>query len=122
MGVNTLAVRLPQHGNFYTLDADMAGITEDVPWELNRQWLDVLARSGTTTIISAGTPAKGPEQRAAIREAFEIAASGGKAAKPVDWMETSTPEHWRTGAKDRSESDKRYRWSDRDGASPLMNP
>ncbi len=50
MGVNTLAFRLPQHGTLFTLDADMAGITEDVPWELNRQWLDVLARSGTATI------------------------------------------------------------------------
>ncbi len=28
MGVNTLAFRLPQHGTFYTLDADLVGITE----------------------------------------------------------------------------------------------
>jgi alpha-galactosidase len=118
MGVNTLAFRLPQNANFFTLDADMAGITEEVPWELNRQWLDVLARSGTTTIISAGSRAKGPDQRAAIREAFQIAASGGMGAKPVDWMETSTPEHWRG----RGEGERRYRWSDMDGASPLMNP
>lgn len=118
MGVNTLAFRLPQHGVFSVMDADMVGIREDVPWELNRQWLDVLARSGTTTIISAGIPAKGPDQRAAIREAFQIAASGGLAARPVDWMETSTPEHWRG----RAESERRYRWSDKDGAFPLMNP
>jgi hypothetical protein len=39
-------------------------------------------------------------------------------AKPVDWMETSTPEHWRG----RGEGERRYRWSDMDGASPLMNP
>ena len=59
MGVNTLAFRLPQHGTFYTLDADLVGITEAVPWELNRQWLDALARSGTATIVSAGPPARG---------------------------------------------------------------
>ena len=70
MGVNTLAFRLPQHGTFYTVDADLVGITAAVPWELNQQWLDVLARSGAATIVSPGPPARGPEQRAALREAF----------------------------------------------------
>jgi len=116
MGVNTVAFRLPQHGVFSTMDADMVGIREDVPWELNRQWLDVLARSGTTTIISAGMTARGPEQRAAIRDAFAIAAAGGTGARPSDWMQASTPEHWR----DRNRKDSRYRWSGNDGAFPVM--
>src|SRR3984885_4359326 len=77
MGVNTLAFRLPQHGTYYTLDADLVGITDAVPWELNQQWLEVLARSGAATIVSPGPPARGAQQRAALRDAFKGAAAGG---------------------------------------------
>ena len=87
MGVNTLAFRLPQNGTFYTVDADLVGITAAVPWELNQQWLDVLARSGMATIVSPGPPARGPEQRAALRDAFRMAATGGMTARPMDWMD-----------------------------------
>jgi alpha-galactosidase len=112
MGVNTLAFRLPQHGAFSALDADMVGITEAIPWEFNRQWLDAVARSGTVTFIAAGPPARGPEQRAAIREAFRIAVAGGAAARPVDWMDSSTPERWQATG-----TELRYRWSGAEGAS-----
>ncbi len=120
MGVNTLAFRLPQHGTFYTLDADLVGITEAVPWELNQQWLDALARSGTATIVSAGPPARGPEQREALREAFRIAAAGGAAARPIDWLENSTPERWQATGK--AGPEWRYRWSGKEGASAFLSP
>jgi alpha-galactosidase len=115
MGVNTLAFRLPQHRTFHILDADIVGITENIPWELNRQWLEVLAHSGTTTIVAPGPPSRGPEQRAALREAFRIVAAGGLAARPLDWLETSTPERWQLAAKE-----SRYRWSGEQGASPFL--
>jgi alpha-galactosidase len=117
MGVNTLAFRLPQNGTFYTLDADLVGMTDAIPWEFNRQWLDVLARSGTATIVSPGPPARGQEQRAALREAFKLVASGSSAATPLDWMDTSTPEHWQG-----NEKQWRYRWSGTQGASPFLSP
>ena len=120
MGINTLAFRLPQHGTFFTLDADMVGITEAIPWELSRQWLLVLAHSGTATIVAPGPPSRGAEQRAALREAFRIAAAGGSTAKPVDWFQTSTPEHWQSAAPSSPES--RYRWSGDQGASPFLSP
>ncbi len=120
MGVNTLAFRLPQHGTFYTVDADLVGVTAAIPWELNQQWLDVLARSGAATIVAPGPPARGPEQRAALREAFSIAASGGVAARPVDWMDASTPERWRSIGK--AGPERRYRWSGTEGASPFLSP
>jgi alpha-galactosidase len=118
MGVNTLSFRLPQHGTFYILDADLVGITEAVPWEFNQQWLDVLTRSGTATLVSAGPPARGREQQAALREAFQIAAAGGAAAMPVDWIEARTPERWQAGA----EKERRYRWSGTLGASAFLSP
>jgi alpha-galactosidase len=120
MGINTLAFRLPQHGTFFTLDADMVGITEAIPWELSRQWLLVLAHSGTATIVAPGPPSRGAEQRTALREAFRIAAAGGSTAKPVDWFETSTPEHWQSAASGSPES--RYLWSGEQGASPFLSP
>ena len=110
MGVNTLAFRLAQHRTFFALDADCVGITKSIPWDLNRQWLDLLARSGTALFISPAPDATGPEQRKAVGEAFAIAAAGGSNATPEDWMDTTTPERW-TG--------KQYRWCAPGGASPF---
>ncbi len=122
MGVNTLAFRLPQHGTFYTLDADLVGITDAVPWEFNRQWLEVLAQSGTATMVSAGPPARGQEQRAALRQAFAIVAAGGATARPTDWLETSTPERWQASGKTSAQKQWRYHWSGTEGASAFLSP
>lgn len=113
MGVNTLAYRLPQHRTFFDLDADCVGITNSIPWELNRQWLDVLARSGTSLFISPGPDAIGPEQRAAIKEAFAIASAGASTGLPTDWLTATTPEQW-----DFKGSPKHYGWTP-DGADPF---
>jgi len=119
MGVNTLAFRLPQNGTFFTIDPDLVGITEAVPWEFNRQWLDVLARSGAATIVSSSPSMRGPEQLAALREAFQLAAAGGAGAKPIDWMDSSTPEHWQpVGAQNQA---SHYHWSGPDGASAFLS-
>ncbi len=122
MGINNAAFRLPQHGTFYILDADCVGLTDAIPWEFNSQWLDMLARSGTATIVSSGPPARGAEQRAALREAFHIAAAGGLGAKPLDWLETSAPEHWRATTGASTIKDRRYYWSAQEGTSPFLSP
>jgi alpha-galactosidase len=122
MGVNTLSFRLPQNGTFFTVDPDLVGLTEAVPWEFNRQWLDVLARSGAATIVSSAPSMRAREQQVALREAFQIASAGGVAAKPVDWMETSTPEHWQADKRANADQDRRYHWSGVDGASPFLSP
>ncbi len=122
MGVNTLAFRLPQNRTFFVVDPDVVGITDAIPWQLNRQWLDVLARSGAATMVSAGPPARGPEQRSALRDAFAIAAEGGEAAQPADWFETDSPERWQqTRGAGRSE-ERRYDWNGAKGASPFLAP
>ena len=59
MGVNTLAFRGAQHGAFYVADADCVGVTNAMPWALNRQWLDLLARSGTMLFVSLAPDALG---------------------------------------------------------------
>jgi alpha-galactosidase len=121
MGINTLSFRLPQNGTFFTVDPDLVGMTDAVPWELNRQWLDLSARSGVATIVSAAPSMRGKEQQAALREAFQVASAGGVGARPIDWMETSTPERWRATKGASSGQRLHYQWSGTDGASPFLS-
>ena len=116
MGVNTLAFRLPQHGAFFIQDADCVGISAAVPWELNRQWLDLLARTRTALFISPGEGARTPEHAQAIKEAFRLSAAGGAGVRPVDWREESTPEEW---TDDGNGGKSRYDWCSPMGAYPF---
>ncbi len=97
MGVNTLAFRLPQNRTFFVIDADCVGITRDIPWELNRQWMDLLARSGSALFLSPSPDAIGPpnsDQRRAITEAFSIAAANTSTGYPTDSLANTTPQAW----------------------------
>ncbi|RYG74973.1 hypothetical protein EON80_02205 [bacterium] len=107
MGVNTLAFRMPQHDAFFAVDADCVGLTKHVPWELNKQWLDLLARSGTPLFVSPDPEALGAPQREALREAFAIAATPQPVAEPLDWLDTTCPTQWKMSDKIR-----KYHWSE----------
>jgi alpha-galactosidase len=117
MGINTLAFRLPQNGTFFAQDPDCVGITPAVPWEYNRQWLDVVARSGAVLFISLDPHATGADQTKHISEAFRIAAGGGSNACAKDWLDTTSPEHWSSPAT--SGEGLRYHWCSLDGADPF---
>jgi alpha-galactosidase len=121
MGVNTLAFRLPQHEAFFIQDADCVGISTAVPWELNRQWLDLLAHSGTSLFISPGEGSRTAEHARTIKEAFRLAASGEDGARPGDPLRESTPQRWITYGRSGSPSAQtiRYDWSTDEGASPF---
>ncbi len=95
MGVNTLAFRSVQYGAFYTADADCVGVTKAVPWELNRQWLDLLARSGTMLFVSLSPDALGEGQRADLRAALALAARPQPLGEPLDWQRTVWPARWK---------------------------
>ena len=98
MGVNTLAFRMPQHRTFYGADADCVGITPLIPWEKNRQWMNLLAESGTPLFLSVDPNALTPERVADIQSALAAflrrAADGQQEAVPLNWMETRTPDQW----------------------------
>jgi alpha-galactosidase len=94
-GINTLAFRMAQHGTFFAVDADCVGLTNQVPWHFNKQWLDLLARSGTPLFVSAAPDAVGAEQRAALRQAFAFAAQEQPIGEPLDWMSTVCPSRWK---------------------------
>jgi len=111
MGVNTLAFRGPQHGAFYTADPDCVGVTNDQPWALNRQWLDLLARSGTMLFVSLASDALGAEQRRDLTQALALAAQPRPLAEPLDWQRTVYPTRWRLMGRERA-----YDWVGPDGA------
>lgn len=97
MGVNTLAFRMAQHNTFFAADADCVPLTAAIPWELTRQWLDLVTRSATPLFVSADPAVIGKRERDALKAAFALAARPQKGLEPLDWMKTTVPEHWRGG-------------------------
>ncbi len=95
MGVNTLAFRGVQHGHFYAADADCVGLTPKVPWEKNKQWMELVAKSGTPLFISAQPEATGDIQKEAIENCFKLASQNLPVGEPLDWMENKTPAKWK---------------------------
>jgi alpha-galactosidase len=116
MGVNALAYRLPQNGTFFAIDPDCAMYTPQTPWELNSQYLDLVARSGAVLFVSANPLTTPPAQKAAFRAALQIALSGGVpgGSEPLDWLHTTAPEQWRLGREKVA-----YHWEEPAGAWPL---
>ena len=95
MGVNTLAFRQCQHNVFYSADPDCVGLTTEVPWEKNRQWMNLVARSAAPLFISAQPEAMGPEQKESVRECFAIASVNDSVGEPLDWLASKTPSRWK---------------------------
>lgn len=114
MGVNTLAFRASQHGSFFAIDADCVGLTKEVPWRFNRQWLELLAFSGTPLFVSAAPDALGTEQRDALRQAFTLASLPRATAEPLDWLHNTEPARWANGHERKS-----FDWFGENGASPF---
>jgi hypothetical protein len=95
MGVNTLGFRIAQHKTFYAADGDCVGLTTKIPWAKNRQWMQLVAQSGTPLFISAQKEAVGAEQRAYIKECFATASRPIESGEPLDWLENPFPAEWR---------------------------
>jgi alpha-galactosidase len=95
MGVNTLGFRMIQHDNFYAADGDCVGLTKDVPWEKNKQWMELVAGSGTPLFISPQPEVLGTEQKQAVRNAFARAARRQPPGEPLDWLTTLQPKKWK---------------------------
>ncbi|MGW5362322.1 hypothetical protein [Actinopolymorpha pittospori] len=116
MGVNTLAYRLAQHGRFFVADADCVPCTPRTPWEKNRQFLDLVARSGTALFVSVDPRSRNPQVDADLRAAVRLALDGGDAGgvEPLDWLYSTTPRRWLTATGSRT-----YDWAEPFGVSPI---
>lgn len=95
IGVNTLAFRMAQNGAFYMADADCVGILPGrIPWSLNRQWMHLLAYSGTPLFLSCAPGALTAEQAEEIRALMRVASRQANEAEPLDWEYNVTPSRW----------------------------
>jgi alpha-galactosidase len=113
MGINTLGFRLPQHDAFFAVDADCVGITEHIPWELNRQWAELLAYSGTAFFASVKPGRLKPDEFRIMKHLFQVASQQNSSAEPLDWMTNTVPDHWLLNG-----DKKRFDWIEKDGATP----
>ena len=112
MGVNTLAFRLPQHGKFYEIDADCVGIDGGISWSMNKQWADVLAQSGTPLFVSVRPNILDETEKQEFHEILKVASKQEHHVIPVDWEETTCPEHWQDKDHD---IDCKYQWFEETG-------
>jgi alpha-galactosidase len=106
MGVNTLGFRMIQHNHFYAADGDCVGLTKDVPWAKNKQWMQLLAESSAPLFISAQHDALGADQKQFIKQSFATAAKKLPVAEPLDWLTNQLPHKWKL-----NEQMKTFDWS-----------
>jgi alpha-galactosidase len=114
MGVNTLAFRLPQNGQFFAVDADCVPITPNVPWRFTQAWLQAVTASGSVLLVSPDPRSMGTEQKEAVRRAFAECVAL-PSSQPLDWLESRTPSKWRSKSGGRIN----WEWLERSGASPF---
>lgn len=107
MGVNTLGFRMPHHHHFYSADGDCVGLTDAVPWQKNRQWMQLLAESSTPLFISAQEKATGKTQQEFIKQSFAQASKPQPVAEPLDWLTNQFPQRWRLNGKE-----VRFNWNE----------
>jgi alpha-galactosidase len=100
MGVNTLGFRMMQHKTFYEADGDCVGLTKDVHWDRNKNWMQLLAQSSTPLFISAQPDAVGRAQMNFIKQSFAEAAVEQQVAEPLDWLTNKLPSKWRLNGKE----------------------
>lgn len=99
MGVNSLAFRAFQHNVFYGCDADCVGHTDEIPWEKNRQWLNLLAVSGTPLFTSIDPRKVTDEIKEDLKKAYALAEKQEIVAEPESWFDDAFPEEWKVGEK-----------------------
>ena len=77
-------------GNF----ADCVGILGLIDWKYNRQWLDLLAGSGSPLFVSCKPDVPSPDEFDDLRNAYAKGSLQADELIPLDWMETPYPSHY----------------------------
>lgn len=76
------------------IDGDCVGITGVIDWKMNRQWLDLLARSGSPLFVSCKPGVLNDAEYAELKAAWAVNSIQENDCRPLDWMETVCPEFW----------------------------
>lgn len=115
-GVNGLTHRIAQHRTFFHIDPDIVAITKWVGWRETSQWMDVIARSGTSLFFAPEPGAVTPEIKSAMKDAFAIASSNASGF-PTTPLQGTTPSEWTY--KQPTQITRNYDWISPNGASPF---
>lgn len=99
MGVNALAFRMPQHRTFFDCDADCFCAAGPIPWDFNRRWGKLLAKSGTPFFFSVAPGLLSAEQNRELAGFLKDAAAQEHIAEPLDWQKTIFPQEWKSGGE-----------------------
>ena len=94
MGVNTLAFRIAQNNAFFGADADCVGITGEIDWKHNKEWLKILSRSGSCLFVSCKLGVLSEDELNDLREGFKYGSYQNDKLIPIDWMETKIPQRY----------------------------
>lgn len=114
MGINTLAFRLPQHKTFFEIDADCVGIAGNISWQLNKNWADILAKSGTPLFLSVKPNILTDEQETELAQIIAIASEQKQHYIPIDWEYTDCPAIWHEDTTDKT---IKYNWFEQSGST-----
>lgn len=109
-GVNTLAFRMVHNNTFYAADADCVGITGDIGWKQNSEWLRALAASGSPLFVSCKPGVLGEAELDELRQAYARNSVQADVLEPIDWMENTCPERWLLNGEE-----IRFSWYTEDG-------
>lgn len=106
-GVGAVAFKGIENGTLFAADPDCAGLASEgaIPWALNRQWIDLLSRSGMPFFISWRRTLADDEVRKILADAFRRASEPRPTAEALDWFDTSAPHRWQT-----ADGLRRYDW------------
>ncbi len=91
LGVNTLSFRAHQQGKFFFVDGDCVGLTPKIDFEQNKEWLRLLAYSGTPLFVSVGPTTLTAEQEQYLAEMLAVASREREPVEPVDWFSNNLP-------------------------------
>jgi len=105
-----------QHRTFSHIDPDIVAMTLAVDWRETSQWMDVVARSGTSLFLSPDPSAITSEIKSAMKDAMALSAQAGQGF-PLYPTTGTTPTQWQF--PNPSRVDKTYDWCGRQGATPF---
>ena len=85
-GVGAVAFKGIENETFFAADPDCAGLASEgaIPWEKNRQWIDLLSRSGMPFFISWRRTLADDDVREALSAAFRRASQPCRTAEALD--------------------------------------
>ena len=114
-GINTLAFRMLHHKAFYESDVDCIGIMGLIDWQLNKQWLDAVAHSGTSMFVSPDPKVINETEKADLKIAYKVNSVQEDELIPLDWMENVCPEKWLLNGKPVT-----YNWYPKSGTESFI--